>query len=337
MGPQGRRLAAMPPAPHLFDTEKFILHWRPAPAAPPGRPHDRRPPLTPAPTPVPPSPAHDTGAHGTLAGTACLNCDTVLAGPWCHHCGQEGGPPHRSVWELCGEFLEMLTHADGKFGRTIHRLVLAPAGLTRDYIAGRRASEIPPIRMFFVVLLMMFTVNSLMTPVHHEIRLDPAARAEIARAIDHWSWAGHARTTTWIRTHTLNAADHPAEVLDVMREWSERFILLLLPISAAILWALYYWPTRRPLYDHVIFSVHSLSFAFVVFTVSSVAMRLVGDWGNLLLLGPPVHLYRHLRGFYGLGALPTLARMTLLFAASAVFSLVLLSGLGLLGLELGAG
>lgn len=66
------------------------------------------------------------------AGTACLNCGTVLVGEWCHHCGQEGGPPHRSVWELCAEFMEMLTHADGKFGRTIHRLVLAPAGLTQD-------------------------------------------------------------------------------------------------------------------------------------------------------------------------------------------------------------
>ncbi|WP_323992674.1 DUF3667 domain-containing protein [Nguyenibacter sp. L1] len=282
--------------------------------------------------------SHDTPSPAPApAGTACLNCETILVGEWCHHCGQEGGPPHRTVWELCGEFFEMLTHADSRFSRTIRTLALAPARLTQDYIDGRRVSMVPPIRMFFVVLLAMFTIHALLATGHHGVHITATDRAELAREIGNWSWAGHERVTAWVRMHMLNAVDNPTEVLNVMREWSERFILVMLPISALILWGLYYWPTRRALYDHVIFSVHSLSFAFAVFTVSSIAVRIVGHAGNLLLLVPPVHLYRHLRGFYGVGVPGTITRMTILFVASLVFSLILLSALGLLGLELGAG
>src|ERR1700743_1362830 len=93
------------------------------------------------------------GHHLLPVGTPCPNCQTPLAGPYCYTCGQLGEQFERSVWHLLMETLEGLLHFDGRMFRTLPRLAYKPGELTREYLDGKRAYQIPPLRMFFVVLL----------------------------------------------------------------------------------------------------------------------------------------------------------------------------------------
>jgi hypothetical protein len=86
-------------------------------------------------------------------GSECLNCGAVLAGRYCHECGQSSDLRHRSILHLLGEAPEGLFHADGRLWRTLPALFFRPGVLGKDYLEGRIARHVPPLRMFLVSLL----------------------------------------------------------------------------------------------------------------------------------------------------------------------------------------
>ena len=100
-------------------------------------------------------------ADGHAPGTPCANCATPLQGPWCHVCGQSAEDFHRSIVKLTGEVIEGVLHADGRLWRTLPDLMFRPGRLTRAYLEGHRAPQIPPLRLFLVVLLAIFLVGGL--------------------------------------------------------------------------------------------------------------------------------------------------------------------------------
>ncbi len=91
---------------------------------------------------------------GTL-GT-CSNCETLLTGQYCAECGQRTGTRMISLWELVREASEFLTTIDSRLWRTLGMLLCRPGWLTRDYLLGRRARYIPPLRLFIAFSLLFF-------------------------------------------------------------------------------------------------------------------------------------------------------------------------------------
>ncbi len=89
-----------------------------------------------------------------LAGSfECLNCGTVLQGPFCHYCGQPDKNFMRFFPVLLRELLEDFLDFDSRFMRTMKPLLFKPGKLTRDYLDGRRfrrggVSFIPPPWVF---------------------------------------------------------------------------------------------------------------------------------------------------------------------------------------------
>jgi hypothetical protein len=88
---------------------------------------------------------------------ACLNCGAVLAGPYCHECGQHAHV-HRTLGAFFHDFLHGVFHFEGKIWRTLPLLVWRPGKLTREYIDGRRASYVSPIALFLFVTFIAFAL-----------------------------------------------------------------------------------------------------------------------------------------------------------------------------------
>lgn len=96
---------------------------------------------------------------------ACLNCGTLLIDSHCHRCGQYAHV-HRTLSGFLHDLLHGVLHFEGKIWRTVPRLVWYPGELTREYIAGRRASYVSPIAIFlFSVFIMFAVVRQLDIPV----------------------------------------------------------------------------------------------------------------------------------------------------------------------------
>lgn len=99
------------------------------------------------------APAHAAG-H-----THCLNCGTKLEGAWCHRCGQHDFDFHRSFGHVLLEALENFFHFDAKLFRNIVTLLFQPGRLSADFNAGKRASQVPPFRLYLFIAFVFFLLN----------------------------------------------------------------------------------------------------------------------------------------------------------------------------------
>ena len=88
----------------------------------------------------------------------CLNCGTQVIGRFCHNCGQENLEPKESIWHLLSHFFKDITHFDGKFFTSLKDLILKPGFLSREYMIGRRASYLNPIRMYLFTSAIFFLI-----------------------------------------------------------------------------------------------------------------------------------------------------------------------------------
>ncbi len=97
----------------------------------------------------------------------CLNCGTEVQGRFCYFCGQENIEPKESAWDLIAHFFKDITHFDAKFFSTLKYLMLRPGFLAKEYMRGRRASYVNPIRMyiftsafFFLIFFSFFKIDN---------------------------------------------------------------------------------------------------------------------------------------------------------------------------------
>lgn len=88
----------------------------------------------------------------------CLNCNAEIAGRFCHICGQENLETKESTWHLVTHFFNDITHFDGKFFNTLRYLVLKPGFVSTEYMKGRRASYLNPIRMYVFTSAIFFLI-----------------------------------------------------------------------------------------------------------------------------------------------------------------------------------
>lgn len=293
--------------------------------------------------------------HALPPGSPCPNCGTTLQGPWCHACGQKGEEFHRSIWHLVAEAFEGLTHFDGRVWQTLPRLFLKPGQLTRDYLDGHRASQIPPFRLFLVVLLLVFFAGGLNFSAGHQkfklatlgdpevqSKLTPDERANLAQALgpktaqvqskdiqlDITSDKGaNAYWTSKVR----HALEDPEALFTALEQWGHRFAILMLPVAAFLLSIAFAFKKDVYVFDHLIFSMHSLSFMGLLVT-AGLLLGIVTDLAWQILWLAPVHLFFHLRGAYRVGVVGALARMTFLFFGSSIAVAFLVGGLFVVGL-----
>ncbi len=89
---------------------------------------------------------------------SCLNCGAAVHGRFCHVCGQENIEPKESFWHLVTHFMYDVTHFDGKFFSTLKYLLFKPGFLSHEYLRGRRASYLHPIRMYVFTSAFFFLI-----------------------------------------------------------------------------------------------------------------------------------------------------------------------------------
>jgi|GEM_PF-6582586 len=96
------------------------------------------------------------GARPPEQGEWCRNCDTKLVGPYCSGCGQRADEYSVSLAVLARDAADEYLSFDSRLLRTIIALVLRPGYLTRQYLIGRRARYVRPLRLYIVASLLFF-------------------------------------------------------------------------------------------------------------------------------------------------------------------------------------
>ena len=226
--------------------------------------------------------------------TDCLNCGATLQGSFCSACGQRSVPANPTVAELAGDAWRELSGYDGRIAATVRGL-LRPGYLTREYVAGRRARYLSPVRLYLIVSVIYFlaassTPLSMTSTRRGEIAapgglqigvtgsatgadLSAEERAELLAAVE----KAPSILRPLLRAIATDSNAFRARVLTIM----PRVFFALLPVFAVIV-ALFYRGRRFP--TSLVFAVHLHACAFAVFTLSEAA-KLTGSTGFAVTVG----------------------------------------------------
>jgi len=214
----------------------------------------------------------------------CLNCGAELAGRWCSQCGQKEVDPRPTVHELAHEALHEIAHVDGKLVRTIRLLLAKPGELTREFLEGKRARSVTPIRLYLICSLLFFGVVSVLPSRPLKMTVSKAAGAKLTNA------AAKVNKDPAILTHALETAFPKA-------------MFILMPLFGLVVYA-FYFRADRLYVPHFYFAVHYHAFAFIALTVfellAQIHIKYFGPIRFLLLMAAfCVYLGIALRRVYG--------------------------------------
>lgn len=254
--------------------------------------------------------------------TSCLNCGAPLHGAFCAACGQRAVPPHPTVRDLAGDAWHELTGYDGRIMATIRGLA-RPGFLTREYIEGRRAHYLPPVRVYLIVSVVYFVVaaaapnidsrrsaNDLTGPGGIRISVDePAGGPELSDQ-DRAEMPDDLESAPWFVRPMIRAMEDPEGFRARLFTIVPRVFFALLPIFAAIV-AMFY--RRRTFPTSLVFAVHVHAFAFLVFMVSEAAKHtrseiFAGAVAVVAAVTFTVYVLRALRAVFGGRWLTTVAK-----------------------------
>jgi len=247
------------------------------------------------------------------ASATCLNCGGPLTGPFCSSCGQRAIPANPTVAELTGDAWHELSGYDGRLLATLRGLA-RPGFLTREYLDGRRAHYLPPLRVYLIVSVLYFVVaaaaptldaggSELVVPgvriglsgSSSDPMVTPQEREEIMARLNE----SPRLLRPVLRAVTEDPAGFRARIFTTM----PRVFFAMLPVFAAIV-ALFFRGRTFP--TSLVFAVHLHAFAFLALTITEVAkfsesVTLALAVSSVVVLVLIVYLLRAFRSVYGGG------------------------------------
>lgn len=201
----------------------------------------------------------------------CLNCGEPVSQRFCAACGQPAIDPNPTlgefVHEAAGEFLLW----DGKLATTFRLLLTKPGELTREYLAGRRARYLSPLRLYLTCSVLFFALKALapeprivVTGGASQVGMvtiqEDTVGASLA-AIDRMSHSS--KPTKRVAGRLLgNALRHGDETTASVRRSIPNVMFVLVPIFAALV-ALVFRGRRMRYPQHLAFALHTHAFLFL--------------------------------------------------------------------------
>jgi hypothetical protein len=204
----------------------------------------------------------------------CHNCGIRLTGPFCAACGQKDVPLAVTLHDFFHELTHETLHVDGRILQSIRRLLLSPGFLTREYVQGRRARWISPIRLYLIFSVLFFALSAL---TGFRVGLNSAQRQ------NGWNFSfGNAPQASVsmdddeARSFGFeNAAAMQGAINHAMLAWVPRVMFVLMPLFAGLV-ALAYRRVDPHYLHHLIFAIHVHAAWFAVSAIGK-AVELVSS------------------------------------------------------------
>jgi len=182
---------------------------------------------------------------------------------------------------MVAEAADELFNLDTRFVRTLWPLLARPGQVTKEYLSGRRAVHVPPLRTYLIAALAFFGLFSLFPPPSPPVYVFTTGTPEADRAksvrgtkvtveLPEHVWVGDRR----FQEVSVRARANPEAFAFAAYRNVPRAFFLFLPIFALLLKA-FYW--KQGYYvEHLVFALHYQAFLFLVFTLFFVVGWLPG-------------------------------------------------------------
>jgi len=181
----------------------------------------------------------------------CRNCQTEIDNAYCPTCGQRNIDFERPIWNLIGDVVKETFELDGRAALTLKTLFRHPGMLTDEFLAGRRRSYTPALRLYLVISISFFII------------------------------AGWVAQSGFLLEPGQDPGFDAAVQARFMSDDLPRLMFVLLPIFALLLKIVY---AKRLYFDHLIFSLHLHSATYVILAVMLPLEELANRHTALMIL-----------------------------------------------------
>jgi hypothetical protein len=273
--------------------------------------------------------------------TNCPNCGTKLAGNFCQGCGQPTHLHVPSAREFLHEFIAHYVALEGKLWKSLALLLFRPGRLTRDYIEGKRARYVEPLRLYLTFSIIFFAIFKLGGVSFGDGRPDagPAHQVEAPAQTqeEKGEASGKGKSFSLLRledgdedrAQKFAASIHPLlgkkvahftalpekdrnnAVLRSLSSYAPYAIFALMPVFAALLKLLYLGSGRR-YGEHLLFALHTNAFAFLMLSLLLILPDGIPLLGTALFIWLVFYLPTAMRKVYGGSRLVTALRWLVL-------------------------
>ena len=273
---------------------------------------------------------------------------------------------------MIAELFDDLFQLDSRLSRTLYALVFKPGRITVEYLAGRRAGYIPPVRLYLVISFLFFVILPFLGLSHTPNEAEDASLAEepiveITIAENQSSEQVEAESvgdsTSTIDLGFLTPEENEA-LLQTLKEQFRKAIALyeddpeeassrllelisimmffLLPVFAGCL-KIFYLGKNRYYAKHLLLVVHNHCFLYIGLSVQDLlnltrgsGYALIADFSNFIIyLWLAIYFYMSLRRVYQEGHLGTTIKFILLslsYMTLALFGILAAMLVGIMSL-----
>ena len=159
----------------------------------------------------------------------CMNCGTVLHGPYCSNCGQKVTDLNQSFWSFLMEYLANTFQLDTRLLPTLKEMVIHPGRLTQEFFKGKINSYVHPLKMNMFMLVIVIAIVALFM-----------------------------RPSTNIADDQTNAV-LSSDLNSLIQTYLPIFILLMTPVLGLVV-QLFNLRKTRPFMEHFVFALHFAAF-----------------------------------------------------------------------------
>ena len=259
-----------------------------------------------------------------VRASACENCAAELRGPYCHLCGaREIGSQDLSLRHFTGEAVQELTDIEhSKLLRTLVSLLVRPGFLTREYFSARRGRYLRPLPLCLSIFALSFFVFGAGSSVS---MFDSARQAEAeVSAASRLGTKPERIMANRVEAEAKRTGRPQSEIYEkIDARWGTNATLIQIPqiVLFALILLLAHLRSRRHFVEHLVFSMHFISFQVLTVVLMWPLYRAFG----VTFSGPmiyvvaakylidTVYLFLALRTFYAEPFRKTLIRAPLVF------------------------
>jgi Protein of unknown function (DUF3667) len=196
----------------------------------------------------------------------CKNCSTNFSGKFCPECGEKVLTANDfKLKTFVMQGVDIFTHVDSKFTKTLFSLFKKPGELTLNNWNGIRVAFAKPIQLFFVLNALFYLLNS--TTVHFNIFNTP-----LENQLKYFSYSDYASTETEkaLKENNFTFEEYQTKFNEKSDKLSKSLIFIMIPIQALLLWLVFF--RKKPYYvQHLIFATHYFSFV-IIYCLLMIAM-----------------------------------------------------------------
>ncbi len=217
----------------------------------------------------------------------CQNCNNELTGNFCSNCGQKRQERNdRKISTFIKNFFEESFSFDSKFLKSLKHLFISPGFLTHEYIVGKVASYVTPLKLYLFVSVVTFFVTSFidsddLTSLSESLDLK---QAQVEKFVEN---RGTQYDVFESKFNYEFQAKLPLYFMGLM-------VLFSLPLK------LIYIQTKRLYIEHLVFAMHFFTFLLVMAVLSTLSELIIeGSTLFFFLIVPFFYLFLAVKNTYG--------------------------------------